>query len=181
VKDLPEHPSMKLEVSGGDPPPPNASNTCTVVIGIGNLYRRDDGVGIIVARRLAAARLAATRVIEHSGEGTALMEAWRGAQRVVVVDAVQSGAPPGTIHHLEASAQPIPSRFFHYSTHAFSLAEAIELARALGQLPSRLVVFGVEGANFHSGETLSPSVAQAVEEVVQRVRQELEKPPTGGA
>ncbi len=141
-----------------------------LIIGIGNPYRRDDGVGIVVARRLAAERLDSTRVIEQSGEGTALMEAWQGAEHVIVVDAVQSGAAPGTIHRLDARARPMPSRFFHYSTHAFSLAEAIELARALDQLPRRLIVYGVEGTDFSAGEGLSPEVAPAVDEVVHRLR-----------
>ena len=145
-----------------------------LIIGIGNLYRRDDGVGIVVARRLAAERFDRTRVIEHSGEGAALMAAWQGAEHVIVVDAVQSGAPPGTIHRLEARAQPMPTRFFHYSTHAFSLAEAIELARALGQLPRRLIVYGVEGTDFTAGEGLSPEVAAAVDEVVHRLRAGLQ-------
>ncbi|MBI2928176.1 MAG: hydrogenase maturation protease [Verrucomicrobia bacterium] len=150
------------------------SKAHTLIIGIGNRYRRDDGVGIVVARRLAPERLDGIRVIERSGEGAALLEAWQGAERVIVVDAVQSGAPPGTIHRLDARAQPMPTRFFHYSTHAFSLAEAIELARALDQLPRRLLVYGVEGADFTAGEGLSPEVAAAVDEVVHRLRAGLQ-------
>lgn len=158
-----------LPMNPTDSGPPAGS----LVIGVGNPYRRDDGVGLVVARRLAGTQLEGLRVLELRGEGTALMEAWRGGQRVIVVDAVQSGAPPGRIHRLDARAQPMPSGLFHCSSHAVGLAEAIELARALGQLPLRLVVYGVEGQTFAAGEGLSPAVAAAAEEVVKRVLQEL--------
>ncbi len=65
------------------------------------------------------------------------------------------------------------SRFFHYSTHAFSVAEAVELARALDQLPSRLILYGIEGRDFSAGERLSPEVGAAVDELISRVRQDL--------
>ena len=150
-----------------------SATTQTLVIGLGNDFRRDDGAGRVAARMIASAQADGVRVIEASGEGAALMDAWRDAESVVLIDAVHSGAAPGTIHRLDARAQPIPSNFFHYSTHAFSVAEAVELARALDQLPPRLIVFVIEGKDFSSGEDLSPEVAAAVEEVARQVKGEL--------
>jgi hydrogenase maturation protease len=68
-----------------------------LVIGLGNEYRSDDAVGRAVARRLTASAGDEFRIKEESGEGGALMEAWKGAEFVVLVDAVESGALPGTI------------------------------------------------------------------------------------
>lgn len=144
------------------------------VLGLGNEFRSDDGAGRVVARRLREATLPGVAVREESGEGAALMDAWKEADAVILVDAVQSGAAPGTIHRLDASRVPVPSRFFHYSTHAFSVAEAVELARALNQLPPRLIIYGVEGKDFAAGEKLSPEVAAAVDELLGRVRQEIQ-------
>lgn len=141
----------------------------TILIGVGNPYRSDDGVGIAVVRQVGERNPTGLTVIESSGEGAALLEAWNGFSDVILVDAVQSGAPPGTIHRLDAHAGPIPSRFFHYSTHAFSVAEAVELARALNQLPSRLVVYGIEGRNFAAGESLSAEVEEAAVAVISRI------------
>ncbi len=143
------------------------------MIGLGNDFRHDDGAGPVAARLVRTAIGEDVCVIEESGEGAALMDAWRGAETVILIDAVHSGAAPGTIHRLDAGAQPIPSNFFHYSTHAFSIAEAVELARALGELPPRLIVHGIEGKDFTSGEGLSPEVATAVEQVVQTITSEL--------
>jgi hydrogenase maturation protease len=148
----------------------------TMVIGLGNEFRGDDGAGRVVARRLRAATLPGVAVCEESGEGAALMETWKGVAAVILVDAVQAGDAPGTIHRLDASCVPVPGRFFFYSTHAFSVAEAIELARALGKLPPRVILYGIEGKDFAAGETLSPEVATAVDEVLGRVREEIDPP-----
>jgi hydrogenase maturation protease len=150
-----------------------AGQPSIVIIGVGNEYRSDDGAGIAVARRLRPLFPAGVTTLEESGEGAALIEAWQGATWVMLVDAVRSGASPGTIHRLDARAAPMPTGFFHYSTHAFSVAEAIELARSLDQLPAHLVVYGIEGANFSAGIELSPAVEQAVEAVVERLAQEV--------
>lgn len=144
-----------------------------LIIGLGNEFRRDDGAGLIVARQLRNLLDGKIQVLEASGEGASLMDAWSGAHTVVLVDAVNSGARPGTVHRLDASKEPIPSNFFHYSTHAFSVAEAVELARTLGQLPPRLIVYGVEGTDFSSGQGLSPEVVIAVEQVAQSIAAEL--------
>ncbi len=145
----------------------------TLVIGLGNDYRRDDAVGLAVARRLKDAVPGHVRVLEQSGEGTALIESWKDADTVILIDAVYSGAAPGTLHRFDAHAQPIARKFFRYSTHAVGVAEAIELARALGQLPPRVIVYGVEGKAFEAGVGLSPEVEKAAQEVVERVLVEL--------
>ena len=152
-----------------------AAHPSIFVIGVGNEYCGDDGAGIAVARRLRERFLARVTVLEETGEGAALIDSWRGADWVMLVDAVRSGAPPGTIHRLDALAAPIPTDFFHYSTHAFSVAEAIELARSLGQLPPHLVVYGIEGENFAAGVELSSPVEQAIETVVERMAGELRR------
>jgi hydrogenase maturation protease len=146
----------------------------TVVICVGNPLRGDDGIGRVVARRLGEMKLPDVTVREESGEGAALMDAWQDAEAVVLIDAVQSGARPGTIHRLDARSAPVPSRFFHYSTHSFSVGEAVELARTLKQLPPRVILYGIEGRDFSPGERLSPEVRAAVDELISRVRQDLQ-------
>ena len=144
-----------------------------LIIGLGNDYRSDDAVGRVVARKLVAESLDGVRILEESGEGAASMDAWRGADFVILIDAVHSGAKPGTIYRIDAHVEEIPRSFFHYSTHAFSVAEGVELARSLGELPPRLVIYGIEGKNFESGIGLSPEIETAAEETVRRVKAEL--------
>ncbi len=144
-----------------------------LVIGGGNDYRRDDGAGLAVARALAGQLPAGVALALLSGEATALMHAWGDADCVVLIDAVAAHGTPGAIYRLDASATPLPAALFARSTHDAGVATAIELARALGQLPSRMIIFGVEGREFGDGAGLSPPVAQAVPEVARRVLAEL--------
>jgi hydrogenase maturation protease len=132
------------------------------VIGFGNEWRGDDGVGLEIARRLHGTAL--------DGEPIGLVEALNGFDEVVLVDAVTSGAPPGTVFEFEAGSEPLPARLFGASsTHALGLAEAVELARSLDRLPRRVVVYGIEGAVFAFGKGLSAEVAAAADRVVEEV------------
>ena len=89
----------------------------------------------------------------------------------MLVDAVSSGAPPGTVHRFEPNGTPLPAELFGASsTHALGLAEALELARSLDRLPEHVVVLGIEGASFDFGKGLTPEVAAAVDRVVEELR-----------
>jgi hydrogenase maturation protease len=135
-----------------------------IVIGVGNAWRGDDGAGLAVARRLRALSPDGVEVREVEGDAIALVEAWAGADRVVV-DAAASGAPPGTVRRFDARSGPLPARHLRSSTHAFGVPDAVELARALGRLPGRLDVYAIEGASFTAGDRLSPAVERAVDEL----------------
>lgn len=153
--------------------PEDEPSLVTLVIGIGNLYRRDDAAGLAVAQKLKGVRPPRLVIKEADGEGTALIEAWEGFDRVILVDAVASGAAPGTLHHFDALAQIIPTEILHCSTHTLGVAQAIELARALKRLPSRLLFYGVEGKDFSQGVGVSAEVADAVTSVVKQILQEI--------
>lgn len=146
------------------------------VIGVGNVFRGDDGIGLLVAGKVRELALPGVMVLEQSGEGAALMEAWGDADQVFVVDAVSSGSEPGTVHRFEAIDQALPDFFSGHSTHAFGLAEAIDLARQLDRLPPQMVVYGIEGQSFELGRGLSPEIKAAAEIVIGQIAQEL----TGG-
>jgi hydrogenase maturation protease len=133
-----------------------------VIVGLGNEWRGDDGVGPEVARRLGGTVL--------DGEPIGLVALLDGEASVVVVDAVASSAATGTIHRHDASAEPLPTALFgSTSTHALGLAEAIELARSLGVLPARVLVLGIEGESFEFGKGLTPPVAAAADHLVEEL------------
>lgn len=144
-----------------------------LVMGVGNEVRSDDGVGPAVARALRGRAGATCRVLEHTGEPAGLLEAWQGAHTVILVDATAGGGAPGTVRRFEVGAEDIPREAFPCSTHGFGMAEAIALARALGRLPRRLIIYGVEGRSFEPGGALSPPVRRAVPRVVRRLLEEL--------
>jgi hydrogenase maturation protease len=148
-----------------------------VVIGVGNVYRGDDGAGPEVARRVRALAPGWVEVWEHDGGAPDLLDLWEGADLAVVVDAVSSAElAPGHIHRLEVSGssgvEPSPS----VSSHSSSPGEAIELARALDRLPPRLLLYGIGARSFSFGLGLSPEVEAAITDVTERVVQELGRP-----
>ena len=141
------------------------------VVGVGRTLRGDDGAGPRVARALAAEALEGVHVTECAGELDELLDLWEGADAVVVVDALRTGAPPGTLLRLDARATRVPAPA-PASSHGFGLAEAIELSRTLGRLPAVLVVHGVEAADVTPGAGLSPAVAAALPALAAAVRAE---------
>lgn len=144
-----------------------------LLIGIGNEFGRDDAVGLMVVRELRTRLPEHVEILEQSGEASALMAAWEGAETVILIDAVQSGAAPGTIHRHDASRQPLPAKWFRCSTHQLGVAEAVELARTLNFLPARVIVFGIEGKDFSPGQGLSVEVTASVQKAAAQVLEEL--------
>lgn len=143
------------------------------MLGIGNAWQGDDAAGLVTARRLRERSLADVDVRELEGEPVSLVEAWGGAEWVFVVDAVRSGAAPGTVHRLDATEAPLPATLSAASTHTLGVGEAIELARALGRLPARIVLYGIEAESIAAGADLTPAVARGVDEAVERLLEEL--------
>jgi hydrogenase maturation protease len=145
-----------------------------VVIGVGNPDRGDDGVGPEVLAHLAGRVPGRVRLVHLAGaDPAAIMDAWSGWERAVLVDAMVSGAAPGTVSRFDAAVGPLPAEVRLASTHVLGAEAAVEMARALGRLPARLVVYGVEGAAFGAGSGLTPAVAAAVAAATERILEEV--------
>jgi hydrogenase maturation protease len=140
-----------------------------IVFGVGNPFRRDDGAGPEVARRLRAAVPPWVEVVEHDGEPTGLIDAWEGADIAIVVDAVSSLGAPGRIHRVEVDAVKDVEPAGEVSTHGASPGAAVALARALDRMPGRLVLYGIEGQIFTPGLGLSPEVEASVVELADHI------------
>jgi hydrogenase maturation protease len=143
-----------------------------LVVGLGSPDRGDDAVGPVVARRIAGLDLPGVRVLAHE-DPTDLIVSMTGSSVVVVVDAVLSpGSAPGDLIVLETGegVAPLPedawARTGRGGTHAFGLAAAVELARALRRLPPRVVLVGVAASGFEHGAPLSAGVADAVDRAI---------------
>ncbi|HUO97329.1 MAG TPA: hydrogenase maturation protease [Rhizomicrobium sp.] len=145
-----------------------------LVIGIGNIERGDDGVGRQVARLLKHMLGEKAEILEQDGEAGAILAHIEKAQTAYLVDACMSSAPPGTVHRIDAAEGELPLSSSDLSTHGFGLASAIELARSLGQLPAKTIVFAIEADSFEPGAPLSKDVSDAAVIVADRIRSELE-------
>jgi hydrogenase maturation protease len=141
----------------------------TLVIGVGNADRGDDGAGPAVVRALTGRVGNDMRLVTEPGDAASLIATWNGAEHVIAVDASVGDATPGTIRRFDATKEPLPAAVGALSSHGFGLAAALELARALNELPPRCTVYAIAGKNFSPGAPLSPAVAAAVEATAQRI------------
>ncbi|MGO9778458.1 MAG: hydrogenase maturation protease [Streptosporangiaceae bacterium] len=144
-----------------------------LVIGIGNAYRGDDAAGLAVADRVRVAAPPGVEVLRYEGEPVSLIDRWDRARSVYLVDAVSSGGEPGSIYRFDATGLPLGAPFSRRGTHAFGVAETIELARALGRLPLQLIGYGIEGRSFGPGAGLSPEARRAVSIASARLLKEV--------
>jgi hydrogenase maturation protease len=158
-----------------------------VLIGIGNRYRRDDGIGPVLAAAVQQAGLPGVTVIESDGEPSLQLDAWSQAPLGVVVDAVLCTPPePERIHqtvfHPESGDHDQAGRDLAAaeapgagaaSTRGLGVPEAVRLALVLGRLPRCLVEFAVEAADLGFGTELSPAVAACLPELTRVVLAEL--------
>jgi hydrogenase maturation protease len=104
------------------------------------------------------------------------MGAWKNEETVIVIDAVMSGVEAGTIHRFDAVKEKIPGEFCTgYSTHSFSLIESVGISKALGEMPSSLIIYGIEGRNFAMGQGLSSEVEKAAEKAMNLIMEEIRK------
>ena len=147
------------------------------IIGIGNLFRGDDAVGLLAARRLRERLDSSVEVLEAEGDGLALLDLMEGADQVMLIDAVKSGGHPGTTVRLDLSKESRWGRLVPCSTHAIGIAEAIDLARTLGRLPKRVMLYGIEIDSLESGAALSEPVRGGLDSIVEQVLKEIEGIP----
>ncbi len=144
-----------------------------VVIGIGNELRGDDAAGLLAAREVAKLRLPNdVAVHESNGDPQSLMELWEGAEKVLLIDALEAGEPPGTVLRFDVSQEPLPTHLSTpFSTHALSLGEALELARVLKRLPKEMTVLAIQGDSYEHGTPLSALARKGIAKAVSKIRE----------
>jgi hydrogenase maturation protease len=141
------------------------------IIGIGSPFG-DDACGLEAARQLARDAPAGAEVVMADRPGAGLIELMDGVEACLIIDAVRSGARPGTVHDLDLRDLTISSARA-FSSHDLGVAEAVQLAEALGRLPAHCRLLGIEiGARVSAAsERPAPAVRRAIGDVVHRARQ----------
>jgi hydrogenase maturation protease len=152
---------------------PGPGRAPTVVIGIGNEFRRDDGAGPAVVGQLRGRVPSGVELMIIDGEPTRLVDAWTGAVLAVVVDAVRAEpSHPGRVHRFVVD-RPGTAAGQAASSHGFGLDDAIALATALGRMPGRLIVHAIEADDLTQGTGLTPAVAAAVDVVARAILDDI--------
>ena len=151
----------------------------TLVIGLGNPLRGDDGVGVIAARALAQHALpGGVEVVDGGTGGLELVNLMEGWPRAIVIDAAYVGKQPGefvrfTYDEVGSGTVRLPGEDDPNSVHAAGLRDALLLAQVLGVLPEQVIVFGVQPARVEWDGALSPEVEGALPALIEAVLKEL--------
>lgn len=154
------------------------AKTGILIIGIGNPYRYDDGVGFFVIDALENGGIdAETRRIKP--DGYSLLEAWKGRELVIIVDAARGLGPVGTVRFFNALNDEIHAQLSPVSTHSLSLPETISLGKTLNQLPNHLWIYAIEAGELGHGTDLSPDVKKAALNVALEIEALIKEYPEG--
>jgi hydrogenase maturation protease len=147
-----------------------------LVIGLGSEFRSDDQIGIETVKQLASRFSGNPRIefMQAKADPTLLIEIWSQRQLVIVVDAFAiAGLAPGSLLELEEN----DFKHLHYnektSSHFLSLKEGLQLGAALGQLPQKILIYGIQGENFNFGEQLSTRVQESIPRLISKIEAQL--------
>ena len=146
------------------------------VVGVGNLLLSDDGVGIHAVRKLGgdAGVRAMAHLIDGGTVGTNLLAEVCGCEKLLIVDAVDAGLPPGATIRMDFSG-PDPQQIETRNAHQFGLHGLLDDLRLMGRAPSEVVLVGVQPANIGLGTELSREVAGALPAVAAEVVRQLDR------
>jgi len=146
-----------------------------LVLGVGNLLLKDEGVGVHVARRLLDMDLPPrVEVLEGGTAGLDLLDAIEGREKVIVVDAVQTGQPPGTLYRFSRDdIEERPKQ--RMSLHDIDMTDLLKLSDLLGgEKPAEVVVIGVEARDIETASMeLSPEIEAQVPTLIDLVIREI--------
>lgn len=146
----------------------------SIVIGVGNSFRKDDGVGPEIAERIENMNLADVRVIKSNGDLAEILEILSEFDFILIADSVSTGAPPGTVYRID----PSDSKYSFQaeknpSSHRFGIIEILKLAKNIDMPLKNVIIYGIEGEDYSHGEGLSSKVREAVEEVIEKIAVDL--------
>jgi len=148
----------------------------TLIIGLGNILKGDDGIGVRVAEILSLRELPAGVAVEEVGTpGIDLMNRFEGWQKVILVDAVQMGAKPGTWRRFSPQDVRLIANGNVLSLHEPDLASVLELAQALNMLPDEIVIYGVEPQDLTFMAPLSSPVEAIINVIAEQILSEIWK------
>ena len=152
---------------------PGQARPIILVAAIGNPDRGDDGVGPLVAHKLFGKLPAGAELVVRAGDMMSLIEDWAGVDAVICVDASTQRGAPGRVYRIDLAEESLPPELSFTSSHAFGLAETIELARVLDLAPKQMVIYAIEGACFDTGAPFTPAVLSAAAEVADCIAGEV--------
>lgn len=144
-----------------------------VIMGVGNILLKDEGIGVHVIRELEKQKLPPNvELIDGATKGLDLLYDIEGAERLIIVDCTLTGEEPGSIFKFKPEDVESVGPEHKISLHDVNLTDVLALARHLGTEPET-VIFGVEAKEINWGTEPTPELAAKIPELVELVLKEI--------
>jgi hydrogenase maturation protease len=147
----------------------NDETPSILLAGIGNEFRSDDAAGLRIAEQIRSIGLSGVQIVTLGDHLDQLLDLWDGRALAVLVDAVRSGAEPGTVLYLDLLNESLPSSLTATSTHSLDPLQLVQMARLLDRLPQQLYLIGIEAADFTVGTEMSDAVSNALPQATDQI------------
>ncbi len=155
-------------------PPHRSSCEKVVVIGVGNVLLRDEGVGVHVAQELKKKDLPSGVEVHDGGiAGIGLLDFFPEASKVLLIDAADMNMNPGSIVRFTPEEIGVRREELRFSSHDVGLPEVLSLAVALGENPREVVIIGIQPKDISWGLELSPEVQASVPRAIEAILKEI--------
>lgn len=153
----------------------NQAKQPLLIVGVGNPYRQDDGIGPEIIRLLRKEEDLDCELLDGGTDALALLDIIPNYKKVILIDAVEMGTEPGTVKAFKPNEAKLKIQSDALSTHGFGVIALIELLNQL-QVSSNLIIIGVQAKDIDFGEGLSPEVGRQIPTVIKKVYEELQNP-----
>lgn len=144
----------------------------TLILGVGNIYRKDDGIGPIVIEQLRKESISNADLLNGSIDGLAVFEYLKGYKKAIIIDAARMNSSPGEIKIFSPHDAKLNIKSDALSTHGFGLSEALSLVEEF-DFDINITIIGIEPADTSFGEGLSKEVGEKIDFIKQAVKKEL--------
>jgi len=144
-----------------------------VIVGVGNLLLRDEGVGIHVAKALQALDLPQSVEIIDGGTAPDLLAYVEPGDKLIIIDAVKAGGEPGAVYRFTPEdLNPQENRLL--SLHELSVIDSLQMMRLGGNEPAETIIIGIEPQEIELGTELTPALQRKIPVIVQTVLEEID-------
>lgn len=143
-----------------------------VVVGVGNLLLKDEGIGVHIAHALQQIDIPRGAKIIDGGTSSDLPYYLRDVDKLIIIDAVKAGGKPGTVYRFHPHDVNIESEEI-LSVHELGLEQSLKMMSLMGSEPKEIVIIGIEPKEIDWGTELSAELQQKIPEIVNLVLNEI--------
>lgn len=158
----------------------HASIPPILVVGVGNILMKDEGVGVHAAQRLLHIPFPpSVEIVDGGTAGIALLDFLENRKKIIIIDAIRTPEPSGTIFRLAAADIGPKADGKHYSLHQAGIPDLLRIAEAIGQSIPEVVIFALQPADISMGTELSAVIEKRLPRLLELVTNEIKATKLG--